>query len=300
MVKGMGFDSRGLGFENRCTPEATWPRGFDELRACPELSPAPGIMPVALDVVASWLLVISASLSCPVSPSTLQVMEVASPTAGSVLVELSQLQLLQECREVAVRTMSAHGESADSIPAPIAPALARACLPARVSCPSPRPGPEARSPLASASPGPADPSSPLRCPAPHGTQDPPGGPPASPSRETPKGTQEEPPAPGSQVPCWGRGTGGGGERGLRLGACLSACHSRRKLGPLCWVPQATGKPASQPWESEFLALQPPPWSRRRLSGPQERPARHPAAPRIHWPRGCPVLRSAAEETRGPG
>ncbi|XP_047613149.1 peripheral-type benzodiazepine receptor-associated protein 1 isoform X2 [Phacochoerus africanus] len=127
-----------------------------------------------------------------------KVMEVASPTAGSVLVELSQLQLLQECREVAVRTMSAHGESADSIPAPIAPALARACLPARVSCPSPRPGPEARPPLASASPGPADPSSPLRCPGPHGTQDPPGGPPASPSRETPKGTQEEPPASGSQ------------------------------------------------------------------------------------------------------
>nr|XP_015107407.2 peripheral-type benzodiazepine receptor-associated protein 1 [Vicugna pacos] len=54
-----------------------------------------------------------------------KIMEVASPTAGSVLVELSQLQLLQVCREVAVRTMSPHGESADSIPAPVAPALAK-------------------------------------------------------------------------------------------------------------------------------------------------------------------------------
>ncbi|XP_046276601.1 peripheral-type benzodiazepine receptor-associated protein 1 isoform X8 [Marmota monax] len=127
-----------------------------------------------------------------------KIMEVASPTAGSVLVELSQLQLLQVCHKVVVRTMSPHGESADSIPAPIAPALTPACLPARISCPSPRPSPEARTPLASASPGPGDPSSPLWCPAPHGTQDPPGGPPASPSREMPKGPQEEPPAPCSQ------------------------------------------------------------------------------------------------------
>nr|XP_031323923.1 peripheral-type benzodiazepine receptor-associated protein 1 isoform X7 [Camelus dromedarius] len=127
-----------------------------------------------------------------------KIMEVASPTAGSVLVELSQLQLLQVCREVAVRTMSPHGESADSIPAPVAPALAKACLPARVSCLSPRPGSEARPPLAPASPGPGDPSSPLRCPDPRGTQEPPGAPSASPSRETPKRSQEEPPAPCSQ------------------------------------------------------------------------------------------------------
>ncbi|XP_009188618.2 peripheral-type benzodiazepine receptor-associated protein 1 isoform X7 [Papio anubis] len=134
-----------------------------------------------------------------------KIMEVASPTAGSVLVELSQLQLLQVCREVVVRTMSPHGESADSIPAPITPALAPASLPARVSCPSPRPSPEARAPLASASPGPGDPSSPLQHPAPLGTQEPPGAPPASPSREMPKGSHEDPPAPCSQVPCLGRG-----------------------------------------------------------------------------------------------
>uniref|UniRef100_A0A8C8YRH6 TSPO associated protein 1 n=1 Tax=Prolemur simus TaxID=1328070 RepID=A0A8C8YRH6_PROSS len=128
-----------------------------------------------------------------------KIMEVASPTAGSVLVELSQLQLLHVCREVAVRTMSPHGESADSIPAPVAPALeAPACLPARVSCPSPRPSPEARPLLAADSPGPGDPSSPLQRPAPHGTQEPLGGSPASPPGETPKGSQEEPPAPCAQ------------------------------------------------------------------------------------------------------
>ncbi|XP_070339019.1 peripheral-type benzodiazepine receptor-associated protein 1 isoform X3 [Equus asinus] len=146
-----------------------------------------------------------------------KIMEVASPTAGSVLVELSQLQLLQVCSEVAVRTMSPHGESADSIPAPVTPALAVACLPARVSCPSPRPGSEARPPLAPASPGPGDPSSPLPCPDPHGTREPPGGPPASPPRETPKGSQEEPPAPCSQE-----------EVGA---AVLGASENRRASGP---------------------------------------------------------------------
>ncbi|KAM4844213.1 peripheral-type benzodiazepine receptor-associated protein 1 [Thomomys bottae] len=120
-----------------------------------------------------------------------KVMEVASPTAGSVLVELSQLQLLQVCQEVTVRTMSPHGESADSIPAPVAPA----CLPARISCPSPpRPSPELRTPLAPASPEPGVPSSPLWHPAPHGTQEPAGGPPASPARREPRGPQEQPPS----------------------------------------------------------------------------------------------------------
>ncbi|KAB0355908.1 hypothetical protein FD754_000064 [Muntiacus muntjak] len=127
-----------------------------------------------------------------------KIMEVASPTAGSVLVELSQLQLLQACSAVAVRTMSPHGESADSLPAPVAPALAEASGPARVPCASPRPGQEARPPLAAASPGLGDPSSPLRCPAPRGAQEPPGAPPASPPRETAGGSSEEPPVPVSQ------------------------------------------------------------------------------------------------------
>ncbi|XP_070334628.1 peripheral-type benzodiazepine receptor-associated protein 1 isoform X3 [Odocoileus virginianus] len=127
-----------------------------------------------------------------------KIMEVASPTAGSVLVELSQLQLLQACRAVAVRTMSPHGESADSLPAPVAPALAEASGLARVPCASPRPGLEARPPLAAASPGLGNPSSPLRCPDPHGAQEPPGAPPASPPRETAGGSSEEPPVPVSQ------------------------------------------------------------------------------------------------------
>ncbi|XP_029783168.1 peripheral-type benzodiazepine receptor-associated protein 1 isoform X5 [Suricata suricatta] len=127
-----------------------------------------------------------------------KIMEVASPTAGSVLVELSQLQLMQVCREVAVRTMSPHGESADSIPAPVPSALVAACLPATVSCPSPRPGSEARTPLAPASPGPGDPNSPLRHPDPHGTREPLRAPPASPPREAVKGASEDPPAPCSQ------------------------------------------------------------------------------------------------------
>lgn len=122
-------------------------------------------------------------------------MEVASPTAGSVLVEVSQLQLLQACHEVTVRTMSPHGESTDSIPAPVAPALAPACQPARMSCLSPRPSPEARTALASVSPGLGDPSFPLRHPAPHGTQDSP----ASLPMETCKGSQEEPPVSCGQV-----------------------------------------------------------------------------------------------------
>ncbi|KAM8944300.1 peripheral-type benzodiazepine receptor-associated protein 1 [Lycaon pictus] len=124
-----------------------------------------------------------------------KIMEVASPTAGSVLVELSQLQQLQACSEVAVRTMSPHGESADSIPAPVPPALVVASLPATVPCASPRPGSEARPPLAPASPGPGDPTSPLRRPDPRGAREPLGGPPPG---EMSRGSHEEPLAPCSQ------------------------------------------------------------------------------------------------------
>ncbi|XP_071673192.1 peripheral-type benzodiazepine receptor-associated protein 1 isoform X6 [Patagioenas fasciata] len=51
--------------------------------------------------------------------------EVTSPTAGSVLVDLSQLQMFQVCREVSVRTMSLYGESVDSVPAQISSVLLR-------------------------------------------------------------------------------------------------------------------------------------------------------------------------------
>ncbi|XP_062815400.1 peripheral-type benzodiazepine receptor-associated protein 1 isoform X2 [Anolis carolinensis] len=52
-----------------------------------------------------------------------KVMEVTSPTAGSVLADVSQLQMLQMCREVSVRTVSLYGESSDSVPAQIPSAL---------------------------------------------------------------------------------------------------------------------------------------------------------------------------------
>ncbi|NXK41449.1 RIMB1 protein, partial [Piprites chloris] len=55
-----------------------------------------------------------------------KVIEVTSPTAGSVLVDLSQLQMFQVCREVSVRTMSQYGESVDSVPAQISSLLLRA------------------------------------------------------------------------------------------------------------------------------------------------------------------------------
>uniref|UniRef100_A0A8C5R0U6 TSPO associated protein 1 n=1 Tax=Leptobrachium leishanense TaxID=445787 RepID=A0A8C5R0U6_9ANUR len=48
-----------------------------------------------------------------------KVLEVTSPTAGSVLVGMSHLQLLQVSREISVRTMFPGGESIDSVPAPI-------------------------------------------------------------------------------------------------------------------------------------------------------------------------------------
>lgn len=161
-------------------------------------------------------------------------MEVASPTAGSVLVEVSQLQLLQACHEVTVRTMSPHGESTDSIPAPVAPALASACQPARMSCLSPRPSPEVRTPLASVSPGLGDTSFPLRHPVHHGTQDSP----ASLSIEMSKGSQEEPPAPCSQVHISLMGSLKCKlKEGLEVELILDAIHSRKRLRQLCRASQ---------------------------------------------------------------
>ncbi|XP_043355327.1 peripheral-type benzodiazepine receptor-associated protein 1 isoform X15 [Dermochelys coriacea] len=89
-----------------------------------------------------------------------KVMEVASPTAGSVLVELSQLQMFQVCQEVSVRTMSLYGESADSVPAQIPSALLKASrhsslpqtivstsLTSRLICGEPKGSPPKRMPV---------------------------------------------------------------------------------------------------------------------------------------------------------
>ncbi|XP_018774814.3 peripheral-type benzodiazepine receptor-associated protein 1 isoform X6 [Serinus canaria] len=91
-----------------------------------ETGPSPGIL------VISWLPVtIDAEGSSngvrvtgyAVYADGQKVIEVTSPTAGSVLVDLSQLQMFQVCREVSVRTMSQYGESVDSVPAQISSVL---------------------------------------------------------------------------------------------------------------------------------------------------------------------------------
>ncbi|NXH01606.1 RIMB1 protein, partial [Loxia leucoptera] len=91
-----------------------------------ETGPSPGIL------VISWLPVtIDAEGSSngvrvtgyAVYADGQKVIEVTSPTAGSVLVDLSQLQMFQVCREVSVRTMSQYGESVDSVPVQISSVL---------------------------------------------------------------------------------------------------------------------------------------------------------------------------------
>ncbi|NXI82294.1 RIMB1 protein, partial [Rhipidura dahli] len=96
-----------------------------------EAGPSPGIL------VISWLPVtIDAEGSSngvrvtgyAVYADGQKVIEVTSPTAGSVLVDLSQLQMFQVCHEVSVRTMSQYGESVDSVPAQISSVLLRSSL----------------------------------------------------------------------------------------------------------------------------------------------------------------------------
>uniref|UniRef100_A0A8C3QP93 RIMS-binding protein 2 n=1 Tax=Cyanoderma ruficeps TaxID=181631 RepID=A0A8C3QP93_9PASS len=122
-----------------------------------EAGPSPGIL------VISWLPVtIDAEGSSngvrvtgyAVYADGQKVIEVTSPTAGSVLVDLSQLQMFQVCREVSVRTMSQYGESVDSVPAQISSALLRSTqstYPVCTTVPSrlPRGGPRASLPARS-------------------------------------------------------------------------------------------------------------------------------------------------------
>nr|XP_009665115.1 PREDICTED: peripheral-type benzodiazepine receptor-associated protein 1-like [Struthio camelus australis] len=66
-----------------------------------------------------------------------RVKEIASPTAGSALVDLSCLEVFEVSQKVSVRTLSPYGESVDSVPALIPPALLNApgcsCLPKSTS-----------------------------------------------------------------------------------------------------------------------------------------------------------------------
>ncbi|XP_069366186.1 RIMS-binding protein 2 isoform X18 [Paralichthys olivaceus] len=72
-----------------------------------------------------------------------KVLEVSSPTAGSALLGPSQIQSLQAAQELTVRTMSAHGESCDSLPVNVpsklvaimaGPAITAPAVPAPLPC----------------------------------------------------------------------------------------------------------------------------------------------------------------------
>ncbi|XP_043910787.1 peripheral-type benzodiazepine receptor-associated protein 1-like [Protopterus annectens] len=91
-----------------------------------EMGPSPGI------VLISWLPVTidAAGTSNGVRVTGYaifadghKVLEISSPTAGSVAVGPSQIHLLHMSKELTVRTMSAYGESVDSEPLQIPPAL---------------------------------------------------------------------------------------------------------------------------------------------------------------------------------
>ncbi|XP_025947653.1 peripheral-type benzodiazepine receptor-associated protein 1-like [Apteryx rowi] len=66
-----------------------------------------------------------------------RVKEIACPTAGSALVDLSHVEVFQVSQKVSVRTLSPYGESVDSVPALIPPALLSvpscSCLPKSTS-----------------------------------------------------------------------------------------------------------------------------------------------------------------------
>ncbi|XP_030041915.1 peripheral-type benzodiazepine receptor-associated protein 1 [Microcaecilia unicolor] len=87
-----------------------------------ELGPSPGILliswlPVTIDAAGTSNGVRVTGYA--VYADGEKVLEVISPTAGSVLVGMAHLELLQLSHEVSVRTMSPHGESVDSVPAQI-------------------------------------------------------------------------------------------------------------------------------------------------------------------------------------
>ncbi|KAI3373066.1 hypothetical protein L3Q82_006414 [Scortum barcoo] len=80
-----------------------------------EHGPTPGI------ALISWLPV---TIDAAGTSNGVRVLEVSSPTAGSALLGPSQIQSLQAAQELTVRTMSAHGESCDSLPVDVPSKLA--------------------------------------------------------------------------------------------------------------------------------------------------------------------------------
>ncbi|XP_041053463.1 peripheral-type benzodiazepine receptor-associated protein 1 isoform X8 [Carcharodon carcharias] len=107
-----------------CTQFSTLPGGPPDapLDVQIEASPTPGIvliswLPVTIDAAGTSNGVRVTGYAVYVDGQ--KIIEVASPTAGSVLVRPSQIQLLQISKELTVRTMSPYGESADSSPVKI-------------------------------------------------------------------------------------------------------------------------------------------------------------------------------------
>ncbi|XP_078786487.1 RIMS-binding protein 2 isoform X20 [Oryzias latipes] len=92
-----------------------------------EQGPSPGIaliswLPVTIDAAGTSNGVRVTGYSIYVDRK--KVLEVSSPTAGSALLGPSQMQCLQAAQELTLRTMSAHGESCDSLPVKVPSKLA--------------------------------------------------------------------------------------------------------------------------------------------------------------------------------
>ncbi|KAM9320283.1 peripheral-type benzodiazepine receptor-associated protein 1 [Gastrophryne carolinensis] len=95
-----------------------------------ELGPKPGVLlitwlPVTIDAAGTSNGVRVTGYA--VYANGQKVLDVTSPTAGSVLIGTSYLHLLQVSREITVRTMSPNGESQDSVPAWIPSAFLNSC-----------------------------------------------------------------------------------------------------------------------------------------------------------------------------
>ncbi|KAM6907562.1 peripheral-type benzodiazepine receptor-associated protein 1 [Xenentodon cancila] len=112
-----------------------------------EQGPSPGIaliswLPVTIDAAGTSNGVRVTGYTIYVDKK--KVLEVSSPTAGSALLGPSQIQSLQAAQELTVRTMSAHGESCDSltvkVPSKLGAIMAGPAVPTPVvpplSCPS--------------------------------------------------------------------------------------------------------------------------------------------------------------------
>ncbi|XP_016389722.1 peripheral-type benzodiazepine receptor-associated protein 1-like [Sinocyclocheilus rhinocerous] len=178
-----------------------------------------------------------------------KVLEVSSPTAGSALIGPSQIQTLQAARELTVRTMSAFGESVDSlpvnVPAKLPAIMSGASLPQCQSVPA-----TASALTASANPDPAvyaTSLSPAKLPIlPHAAtlDEHTTGPVRGVYVNTPNATtREESPSPASYVEAWANPT-----PAVPISAheALSLCTSRTNSTVSVSTPMVTPAPVVVP------------------------------------------------------